>query len=407
MLHLNNQRSYRHGIGEALSTIEQYMGLPVIRGRWMIVDPYATDRDYLFGAVVPDLQTGYDELKDERGDGLIVMSGGTSTSAQTSTYLKKPMVWSKHDITVLGVEAGGFFGRARITSKSISTSGVACTMTAHTIVRASGSFISDNWIIGSTGYCASSGGTSNANNTATFTVTKVEALTLTFTETFTVQTAAECGTVVLTAFYAPLITVSGENNHFLNLHVSSGIALASSLGGVSVQANRNKFSNCHIIGAGHATAAAVADTQFDLELAASECEFNGCYFGTNSTLYAAANGHIKLGKTTTQIGQNFFRGCHVISNSATAGHGAIYVTDTATLGGWIFFEGCQFVNWQSGAKTALTTAIIGATPDNCGIYIDATSGMVGWAAWSANNDKFVTCGAAGAAGTGGIGGTIA
>jgi hypothetical protein len=210
---------------------------------------------------------------------------------------------------------------------------------------------------------------------------------------------------VVNSYCAPLIVVSGSNNSFYNLHVSNGSADAAALGAVQVTGNRNYFNNCHLLGASNATPAAVAGC-YDLDLVASECVFDNCYFGTNSTLWAANNAAIMLGSSTTQIGQNFFNHCKVISNSATAGHGAINVANAATLGGWVQFSDCTFVNWQSGAITTLTAAIIGATPDNCGILLH-NCGMVGWQAWGANNDKWATDNATGAAGIGGIANTIA
>ena len=379
-------------------------GLPAIRGTWYFVDPTtgsATNSGKLKSAAFATLKTAYDACTSGAGDGICVVARGTGTASQTTSYLKAPLAWSKYSITVYGLADEAYFGRARITTTVPVTTGATVTMTAHTVVRTLGSFITDNWAVGSTGYCTSSG-TASTNNAATFTVTAVTALTLTFTETFTAQTAAECGTVVLTGYFAPLITISGENNRFFNLHIVNGSTLVQGIGGVSVQANRNYFKNCHFIGASNATAAAVATTQFDIEAAASELQFDDCYFGTKSTIYAAANAHIKLGISTTQIGQVFFNRCKVISYSATAGHGAIIVTNAVTLGGWITFSDCTFSNWNSGAITALTTVIIGATPNNCGIFLH-NCGEIGWAAWGANDDKWVTDNAAGAAGVGGIG----
>ncbi len=381
--------------------------LPLIRGVWYYVDPYAGDSTAGARSITTAtkyLDSAYAKCVDGAGDGIVLFSRDGSTTTYTTAYLRKTLTWAKNGITVVGINSdNGYFARSRIASKEITTTGVTVTMTAHTIVRASGSFITDGWIKGMRGYTTSSG-TSSANNATTFTLTTVSALTLTFTETYSAQTAAECGTVVLTSICSPLIAVTGSNNAFYNLHIVNGGSLTGDTGGVSVQANRNYFKNCHIIGALNTTAAALATFQFDLEVDASECTFDDCYFGTNSTLYGAANGHIKLGKSTDGIGQVFFNRCRVISNSATSGHAAIWVTNAATLGGWIQFNDCTFVNWQSGNLTVLTKAVAGATQNNVGILLH-NCGMVGWQYWSAQENRVYTTNAVGASGTGGVGGT--
>jgi hypothetical protein len=380
-------------------------GLPLIRGSWYYVDPYSGDstRDGLsMTTALKHIDSAYARCGDGTGDGIVLFSRDGSTTSYTTSYLRKTLRWSKNGITVIGINAGnGYFARSRISSKEISTSSVAVTMTAHTIVRTSGSFITTGWQVGMTGYCTSAG-TASANNAATFTLTKVEALTLTFSETFTAQTAGECGTVVLTSYCSPVIAITGSNNAFYNLHIVNGGSLVCDTGGVSIQANRNYFKNCHIIGASTTASGALATSQFDVEVDASECTFDDCYFGTNSTLYGAANGHIKLGISTTAIGQDFFNRCHVISNSATSGHAAVWVTNAATLNGWIQFSDCTFVNWQSGALTTLTVAVAGATANNTGILLH-NCGMVGWQNWAGTDDKVFTTNAVGASGTGGRG----
>lgn len=373
-------------------------GLPAIRGTWYFVDPTsgntASDGKSIATAMA-NFDSAYARCASGAGDGIALLSRDIGTSASTTSYLKKGIVWAKYGITVFGIQSETYFGRARIASQEILTSVKQITEAAHTFTRTTGSFITDGWKIGLTGIDSSAG----ANNGAMFTVTNVTATAITFSETFS---AVSVATVTLKSYCAPLIKITGSNNAFYNLEIVNQGTITADTGGVSIQANRNYMKNVHIIGAGSTLAAALATYQFDLEVDASECTFDDCYFGTNSTLYGAANGHIKLGNSTTGIGQDFFNHCHVISNSATAGHAAIWVTNAATLGGWVQFSDCTFQNWQSGAITALTVAIAGATPNNCGIFLH-NCGEIGWAAWGANNDKWVTDNAAGAAGIGGIG----
>lgn len=394
----------------ALLALDVKGGLPLIRGKWFFVDPYQSTLPVqdMPGQVVTNLESAYDLCVSGRGDGIVILSAGTGTASQTTSYLSATLAWAKYGITVVGVAApNSYFGRARISNVERTTGAITTiSFTAdHTISDSAGGFVTAGFAAGDVIYVDT---TSNTND-GSYTIDSVTATTITTTSGsshVSTENASSAGSTTIKSYCAPLITITGQNNAFYNLHFTNGGSIVQALGGVSVQANRNYFNNCHFIGAANATAAAVASTQFDLEVVASECVFDNCIVGTNSTLYAAANGHIKLGSSTTAIGQNFFNNCKVLSNSATSGHGAIFVTNAATLNGWIFFDNCIFVNWQSGAITALSTAIIGETPNNTGIIFH-NCGMVGWSAWGANNDKWGTTNAAGAAGTGGILGTIA
>jgi hypothetical protein len=274
---------------------------------------------------------------------------------------------------------------------------VAMTATTQKITRAANSFITDGWAVGMKGIFDTSG----TNSDVTFTVTAVSALVL----TGTVGTDAildETSTSHTLCAYAPyLIDVSGSNNRFYNTYFITEANHVLNCGAVSVSANRNEFVNCHFNCVG---ALASADaTLYDVRVSSSEVQFRHCWFGNNNVLRSSTNGNILLGLSTTQIGQDFFEDCYILSTSATTGHGAIKIANAATLGGWVTFKGCNFLNWASGAITALTSVIIGATPNNCGIYIDATSGSVGYDDWGANNDKWA-CAAAANAGTAGDGG---
>jgi hypothetical protein len=378
--------------------------LPPIRGEWFIVDPYkATESSKAVDGALADLLTAYDACVSGRGDGILLLSGGTGTASQTSSYLDTNLAWSKYGITVFGVASGnGFFGRARVSSRSRTTGAITTlSFTAdHTISDSASGFLTAGFEAGDTIHVA----TNSTTNDGVYVISSVTAGVITTTAGSThvsTESAATAGSSTVISYCAPLITITGENNAFYNVHFVNGGAVVEALGGVYVNANRNYFNNCHFLGASNATAAAVATTQYDLKLAASECVFDRCYFGTNSTIWAAANAHIVLGSGTTQIGQNFFNGCKVVSYSATAGHGGILIANAATLGGYVQFDRCSFVNWNSGAVTALTTVIIGETPSNCGILLQDCA-EIGWAAWGANNDTWFTSNAAGAAGTGGI-----
>src|SRR5512135_342142 len=381
-------------------------GLPFIRGTWFFVDPkngLSTNDGLTVATAMDSITTAYAACTDGAGDGICLLSVTSSTTTYSDAIVA-PITWSKWGITVVGVAVGGYNSRARVVSHAALTSSVAVTMvaTTQTITRAANSFITDGWKVGMTGVFDTSGTNSNVS----FTVTAVSALVLTGTVGTDSILDESSTSHTLCGYFPALITVSGSNNKFSNLYFINEASHVLNVGAIAVSGNRNRFDDCHLNSSGTLQSAAAG--QYDLRISSSECQFVRCWFGNNNTLRSgAANGNINLGLSTTQIGQDFFEDCYILSTSATSTHGAIKVIDAATLGGWVVFKGCNVINWASGAITTLTTAIIGATPNNCGIFIDATCGMVGWSNWSANDDKFVTCGATGAAGIGGIGGTLA
>jgi hypothetical protein len=200
--------------------------------------------------------------------------------------------------------------------------------------------------------------------------------------------------------------VSGSNNAFYNLHFGNDGDLNTALGCVRVTGDRNFFYNCHFVGCGHATPAAVAHAAgssyggHDLLLSSSENTFVKCTFGDVTVIRAAANANLVLGAMQSK---NEFIDCTFTSQSATAGKGAIALYSADALNGWIVFKHCTFLNWTTGAVTAHTSVVIGATPSNCGILFQ-DCGMIGWALWDSatGNDKVYVTNSAGSA-TGGLG----
>jgi len=402
---LANQAGFSPELRDYLGTIE-LTNLPFIRGTWYYVDPYtgsANGGGKTLDTAVDSLTAAYNLCTSGAGDGIIFISH-TVTSTTYSDEMKAPLTWSKWGITVVGIAAGGYNSRARVVSHQALTSAVAVVMSAtpQTIVRASGSFITDGWEVGMTGVFDTSGTNSNVS----FTVTAVAALTLTGTvgtDSILGETSTEH---TLCGYFPALITVSGSNNRFYNMYFINEASHVLNVGAVAVSGNRNLFVNCHFNSVGTLQSAAAG--QYDVRVSSSEVQFVRCWFGNNNVLRSgAANGNINLGLSTTQIGQNYFEDCYILSTSSTSTHGAIKVINAATLGGWVIFSRCKFVNWASGNVTALSTLVIGATPNNCGILLDPGCAWVGWAAVSANEDRVFTAGPAGAAGTGGLAGSIA
>jgi len=93
--------------------------LPPIRGTWYFVDPTsgaAANNGLSPGGAKASIESAYALCTSGAGDGIVVMSAGT-TSAGTTSYLTDTITWSKHGITVVGLCAGGYYNqRARIST---------------------------------------------------------------------------------------------------------------------------------------------------------------------------------------------------------------------------------------------------------------------------------------------------
>jgi len=200
---------------------------------------------------------------------------------------------------------------------------------------------------------------------------------------------------------AVLITVSGDNNSFYNVHLFNGGSDAAALGALKVSGNRNHFENCHFVGAGHATPAADAGA-YDLMIdGGQENNFERCTFGTDTIIRAAANGNIVFDGGAWR---NSFYDCDLLCYSETAGKGAIKCADATAFSGVQTFARCRFVAWKPNGLGSLTSAFIGTKPTSGQILMDSCS-ILGWAAWDsvgANDTVYIANSHAVASGAGGI-----
>jgi hypothetical protein len=298
--------------------------LPAIRGAWYFVDPtsgLAANDGLSPGSAKATIVDAYDLCASGAGDGIVLMSAGTTTAGCTS-YLSAAIAWSKHGITVVGLSSGTRMGsRARI-----------------------------------------------ANAAAAVALTH-------------------------------LITVSGNNNRFVNVHMWNGGSDVAAVGCLIVSGLRNAFENCHFVGAGHATPAVGAcDLKID---GGEENTFERCTFGTDSIIRAAANGNIAFDGGGWR---NRFYDCDIVSHSDTAGKGAIISADATAFSGVQVFARCRFLNWNVNGIGTSDSAFIGTKPNSGNILIDSCS-LVGWAAWDSvagNDTVYIANSHAVASGAGGI-----
>jgi hypothetical protein len=300
--------------------------LPPIRGTWYFVDPtsgLAAKNGLTPGSAKATFKDAYDLCTSGAGDGVVLMSAGT-TAAGCTSYLSAVLDFSKHGVTVIGLSSGTkLYGRARI---------------------------------------------------------------------------ANLSTAVNLAY---LIKVSGSNNRFVNVNMFNGGSDAAALGCLWITGHRNRFENCHFVGAGHATPAAETGT-YDLLLdGGQENTFVECAFGTDTIIRAAASGNIRVDGGAWR---NRFYDCEVISYSATAGKGHVLVVDATAFSGWMLFKGCSFLNWNENGVNLVDAALIGTKP-NSGQIAFNDCGFFGFTAVEGagmSGCGFVANSAAVASGAGGL-----
>jgi len=386
-------------VRKALDWVFENGSLPTIKGEWFFVDPDngASTAGGSADSPLDSIETAYAKCTSGSGDGIVLLSGGT-TSAATTSYIDEEITWSKHGITVVGAAAPTRMAmRARVANKT-RTTGTITTIafpTATTITDSASGFLTAGFEVGQK---ISIDENSNTNDGAAI-ITALTAGTMTCSaSTFSVETAATAGATVIVSYVVNLITVSGDNNAFYNIHFGNFGANVLELGCIEVSGNRNYFGNCHLIGAGNATPAAETGA-YDLKLnGSSAITFEGCTFGSDTIIHAAANASILYDGT---VGTTRFYDCDIYSYSETAGHGAINSADATSMQGVDIFSRCRIINWKPNGAGALTAAVIGTAPTSGHFLFDSCS-FFGYTAIGAAGAVYVSNSAAVAAGAGGI-----
>ena len=401
----------RPRLRSAINQIQGDMGLPFIWGQWYFVNPETganTSDGKTVATAVADLETAYGLATTGDGDGIALLSSGTST-ANTTSYIDEEIAWSKWGITVYGVASGArYASRARIASKE-RTTGALTTIafnnvgTADTITDSAGGFLTAGFEAGQKINVVANSGTNDGD----YTILSVVAGTITVStgDSLTTEDAATAGSTTVISYNVNNITVSGSNNSFLNVSIGNYGSAAAAIGCLEVTGNRNYFGNCHILGMVHATPGAVADA-YDVKLnAAEENTFEACTIGSDTIIRAAANSNILV---DGGCWRNNFYDCDFVNYSATAGHGWVNSADATSMSGTMVVSGSRVINWNPNGLTALTSAFIGTKPTSGYILVDSTS-LQGFAAWDSvggNNTVYVGNADATASGAGGIATTV-
>jgi len=376
--------------------------LPFISGKWYFVNPYT-------GAVgaggespdeaVKSIAEAYALCRSGYGDGICVMSGGT-TATNTTSLLSFPLEWTKHGITVIGIASPtGIFGRARICNTVHTTGALTVlsflrgTASADTINRTTGSFVTDGFVAGDIIRVETTGNGADATGLV---VASVSALTLTLTTTGTLvtETAVNAGSSVVSSYCASIINVSGNNNTFSNLLVLNEDTDALALGCLKVTGARNTFINCHFIGAALKTASA-SDRSVELGDGAQENIFIGGTIGSDTIDRGNnANCELYMNGTTSGTARNKFVNVEFLS-SAEGGtaHIAIKSAAATSMGRHMIFENCTFLNYTSNLGADQASVFGGTGFNTAKIYFTGYSSMCGYALWDAatgNDCCFVT-----------------
>lgn len=381
--------------------------LPFIRGKWFYVDPTSGNAAYSGTSqqsAFASIATAYAACTSGAGDGICVLSAGT-TSAGTTSYLETEITWSKHGITVVGISSGSrYSNRARISNKERTTGAITTlafvdTDGVYTITDSASGFVTAGFSVGQVVDVTTTSGT----NDGQYTIEAVAAGALTVTESVTDENAATAGSSSVVSYCADLITVSGNNNRFVNLQFGNFGSPDVAVGCVEVSGDRNAFENCHFIGAGNATPAATTSA-YSLKInGGSENCWEKCVIGSDTIDMSAANGVISLDGGGAR---NAFYDCDILSFSSTAGHGAIISADATAWDRALVFARCRFINVKANGASALTAAFIGTNATSGYILMDSCS-LFGWAAWTASSGSvYVANSDATASGVGGIATTV-
>ncbi len=196
---------------------------------------------------------------------------------------------------------------------------------------------------------------------------------------------------------ASMITVSGNNNIFLNMQIANWGSGAAALGGVIVSGARNYFGNCHIVGAGHTTPAQTTGSYSLYMQGGDDNTFEACAIGTD-TVDAdgsqAATGVIKFGSGAQT---NLFKDCiiHSYFSYASAICGAIHHVGAGdSITRTQLFDNCTFINFKLGLPTTNPplSMVVGTAPNN-GVILLKNCSVLGYAAFdatAANDRVYVT-----------------
>jgi hypothetical protein len=305
-------------------------GLPPIFGRYYYVNPSLGKKG---GSglepydAMDSLATAYAACSDGKGDGIVLISYGTGTTADTTSYLSTTLLWTKSDITVVGLASPVRYGkRARVTNLSTAT-----TLTPLITIS----------------------GTNNAFYNIQFTNFASDA------------SVVNC------------VVVTGNRNYFENCDMfmgGGGVNVATACSLYINGAQECTFKGCTIGGDTVDQGAGVISGVISLAGGIERCWFEGCNVLSYFTGGSNVAGAIIVGSAGAGITRNVtFQKCifeNYVTGSPEGSAGcAALVVGTAPNNGIIFFHDCAEIGFT--AISAFTQRVYEA----CGAA-NVTAGMI-------------------------------
>jgi hypothetical protein len=186
----------------------------------------------------------------------------------------------------------------------------------------------------------------------------------------------------------PLVDVTAQGCMFANFSLFQGVGQASTDEQLWQESGqRNWYGGVDFGGMGSVNGAARAGSWTLKLFGASECTWDGCFFGTDTQDRSAANATISVRKnaTSTASTRNLFRDCF-FAMRATAGTPVfIDINESGAIDRYLWFKNCAFNNFGTSALTAVVTPHVSqggyAVMDNCTV--------VGATDWTAADSSVV------------------
>ena len=288
----------------AIGELQSIINLPFIRGTWYYVDPQSGDNNSngkTQATAVADIQTAYGKCTTGAGDGIILLSSGTTT-ANTTSYLTEALDWTKNAITVYGVAAPTrMFGRARIANDGTDGLDLAYLIDVQ-----------------------------GDNNTF---------INVEMWNSGTDAAAIGC------------LKVSGNRNAFINCHATGGIAAGAGATHRNLELNACEEVTFYGCTFGTDTLDRGNNASGDVLItgAVYRCRFYGCEF-LSYVSTGTAHGGIKT--ASTSLGRDIvFRDCDFICFDTQQ---ASVLVGTAPTAGFIYITGtsaaCNYAAWDSNGS---------------------------------------------------------
>ncbi|KKN00473.1 hypothetical protein LCGC14_1137400 [marine sediment metagenome] len=165
---------------------------------------------------------------------------------------------------------------------------------------------------------------------------------------------------------SPMLTISGSDNHFRNIHFKDACSHADHHISVQVTGSGNLFEQCWFEGPTNATQG--TDTEYRGVLVdGGGNTFRDCIFGT--TAHNTMNGAAQVGWTGSCYRSTFDNCIFFMSTAAVGGrflNGGVSASD---ISGPQFFRNCLFSAWYSGGGDRITEVLYNNNKSGTGQYI--------------------------------------